>query len=57
LLGKQQQIRCAIINVSFPDQSGYKEKGKAESVVQQMDDSYTRETGFVRSSAAYGVQE
>ncbi|KRX72512.1 hypothetical protein T06_8803, partial [Trichinella sp. T6] len=33
------------------------EQGKAESVVQQMDDSYTRETGFVRSSAAYGVQE
>ncbi|KRX32964.1 hypothetical protein T05_11789 [Trichinella murrelli] len=33
------------------------EQGKSESVVQQMDDGYTRETGFVRSSAAYGVQE
>ncbi|XP_003366477.1 conserved hypothetical protein [Trichinella spiralis] len=29
-------------------------QGKTESVVQQMDDDYTRETGFVRSSAAYG---
>ncbi|KRZ47366.1 hypothetical protein T02_2755, partial [Trichinella nativa] len=33
------------------------EQGKTESAVQQMDDDYTRETGFVRSSAAYGVQE
>ncbi|XP_003368220.1 hypothetical protein Tsp_14582 [Trichinella spiralis] len=33
------------------------EQGKTESVVQQMDDDYTRETGFVRSSAAYGFQE
>ncbi|KRZ48870.1 hypothetical protein T02_3628 [Trichinella nativa] len=33
------------------------EQGKTESVVQQMDDGYTRETGFVTSSAAYRVQE
>ncbi|KRX12579.1 hypothetical protein T07_9765 [Trichinella nelsoni] len=33
------------------------EQGKTESAVQQMDDDYTRETGFVRSSAAYGFQK
>ncbi|KRX72674.1 hypothetical protein T06_291 [Trichinella sp. T6] len=29
--------------------------GKTETVVQQMDDDYTRERGFVRCSAAYRV--
>ncbi|KRX50812.1 hypothetical protein T05_5060 [Trichinella murrelli] len=29
------------------------EQGKTETVVQQMDDDYTRERGFVRCSAAY----
>ncbi|KRX13125.1 hypothetical protein T07_1960 [Trichinella nelsoni] len=32
------------------------EQGKTETVVQQMDDDHTREMGFVRRSAAYGVQ-
>ncbi|KRX67457.1 hypothetical protein T09_9204 [Trichinella sp. T9] len=33
------------------------EQGKTETMVQQIDDDYTREMGFVRRSAAYGVQQ
>ncbi|KRY07891.1 hypothetical protein T12_64 [Trichinella patagoniensis] len=33
------------------------EQGKTETMVQQMDDDYTREMDFVRRSAAYGVQQ
>ncbi|KRX53153.1 hypothetical protein T06_4280 [Trichinella sp. T6] len=33
------------------------EQGKTETVVQQMDDDYTRERGFVRCSAAYRVPQ
>ncbi|KRX45640.1 hypothetical protein T05_11138 [Trichinella murrelli] len=33
------------------------EQGKTETVVRQIDDDYTREMGFVRRSAAYGVQQ
>ncbi|KRY42135.1 hypothetical protein T01_12629 [Trichinella spiralis] len=33
------------------------EQGKTETVVQQMDDDYTRERGFVRCNAAYRVPQ
>ncbi|KRZ81081.1 hypothetical protein T08_12785 [Trichinella sp. T8] len=44
-------MTCTFVRLTIDEQ------GKTESVVQQLDDGYTRETGFVRSSAAYGVQE